>query len=1026
MKKLLSIILALVLVLSMVVVSTVTTLAEETGVGEGDITTESEGTTENTPENENNGEDAGNTEDNTGDNENTEDNENTDNNGNTGENTDDGEGSDEVVDENAFKWVLDGTVLTISGKCEMPAFDEVPAEWGNEITEVIILDGITNISKSAFKDAALLTKVTMPSTVTKIDASAFEGCALLTEIVIPDSVSEIGESAFKLSGLQSVAFGIGLTYIGNGAFSGCEKLDNVYITYLNSWCNMNFGDEYSTPLAYAENLYHNDKLLTKVNIPEGVTEIKYGVFNNCTSIETITVPSTVTAIGKSAFVGCSALSKVTLSESVTVIGEDAFNGCESLKNVEFCEGLLSIESGAFRDCTALHTVELPKTLTTIGNNAFRGCNLLLNITIPEGVTSIGELAFADCRVLNRVTFPQSEITLAKDSGGNHIFANSNYVIGICYKESATAQYLTDCNITTLFADLPEENVVSGKVGKFEWQLDKITGLLQIDGEGEMMDFTYANAPWSEYASFIAQIKLSDDITYIGEKAFSGTFIFSLEIPESVERIGDYAFANSVILTDLIITDSVVRIDAFAFENCKDLKNITVGKGLEIIDYAAFGGCENIENVYIDDLTVWCNIDFEYFIFNQSNPLEFAQNLYVNNQLVTDLNIPYEAKQVSPYAFYRFENLQSVTFLGELESIGKSAFEGCNGITAVILPFNVEVIEANAFANCDGLKEVTVYNKAVELNNEIGFNNTQTFYGYAGTTVEAFATEIEAVFTDISETHEHKLRSATCVNPIECETCGFVVGEPLPHNYENVCDIQCDDCGHIRAPLHDYDNACDEECGVCGEIRSVPEHNYKKYKTTDATTSKNGKKYYECKECGKTKTSTIYKITKVELSTTSYTYNGKTKKPSVKIYDSKGNKLEYDVDYTYKRPSSSKKVGSYKIKVTFKGDYTGSTTLYYMINPPKTKVSEVTAGSKSLKVKISKKSEQVTGYQVQYSTSKSFANVGSKTITSYKTTSHTFKNLKAKKNYYIRVRTYKKVDGVIYYSAWSDSVKKKTK
>jgi hypothetical protein len=99
----------------------------------------------------------------------------------------------------------------------------------------------------------------------------------------------------------------------------------------------------------------------------------------------------------------------------------------------------------------------------------------------------------------------------------------------------------------------------------------------------------------------------------------------------------------------------------------------------------------------------------------------------------------------------------------------------------------------------------------------------------------------------------------------------------------------------------------------------------------------------------------------------------------------------------------------------------------MILPAKTKVSEVTAGSKSLKVKISKKSEEVTGYQIHCSTVKSFATIsGSKVITNNKTTSHTFKNLKAKKYYYIRVRTYKKVDGVIYYSEWSDSIKKKTK
>ena len=205
-----------------------------------------------------------------------------------------------------------------------------------------------------------------------------------------------------------------------------------------------------------------------------------------------------------------------------------------------------------------------------------------------------------------------------------------------------------------------------------------------------------------------------------------------------------------------------------------------------------------------------------------------------------------------------------------------------------------------------------------------------------------------------------------------------------------------------------------------------EHTYKKYKTTDATTSKNGKKYYKCEDCGATKTSTIYKASKIKLSTEEYTYNGKTKKPSVKIYTSKGKKLTEGDDYKLSRPKSSKKVGKYKIKITFKGDYTGTKSIYYTINPKGTKVSSVSAAKKSLKVKISKQSTQTTGYQIQYSTSSKFKSAKTKTISSYKTTSYTIKSLKAKKTYYVRVRTYKTVDGKKYYSDWSKAVKKKTK
>ncbi len=165
----------------------------------------------------------------------------------------------------------------------------------------------------------------------------------------------------------------------------------------------------------------------------------------------------------------------------------------------------------------------------------------------------------------------------------------------------------------------------------------------------------------------------------------------------------------------------------------------------------------------------------------------------------------------------------------------------------------------------------------------------------------------------------------------------------------------------------------------------------------------------------------------KLSTTTYTYNGKVKTPSVTVKNAKGTKLTKNTHYTVKYASGRKNVGKYKVIVTMKGNYSGTKTLYLTINPPKTSVSKLSAAKKSLKVTIKKKSSQVTGYQIEYSTSKSFKSkyTKSKTVKSYKTTSTTLKNLKAKKTYYVRVRTYKTVNGKKYYSGWSSYKLKKT-
>ena len=133
-----------------------------------------------------------------------------------------------------------------------------------------------------------------------------------------------------------------------------------------------------------------------------------------------------------------------------------------------------------------------------------------------------------------------------------------------------------------------------------------------------------------------------------------------------------------------------------------------------------------------------------------------------------------------------------------------------------------------------------------------------------------------------------------------------------------------------------------------------------------------------------------------------------------------------MDYTVTCASGRKNVGTYKVTIKMIGKYSGTKTLTFKINPAKTTVSKLTAGKKSITVAITKKSTQVTGYQIQYSTSKTFSKATTKTISSYKTTKYTLKSLSAKKTYYVRVRTYKKVGSTTYYSGWSTYKYVKTK
>lgn len=157
--------------------------------------------------------------------------------------------------------------------------------------------------------------------------------------------------------------------------------------------------------------------------------------------------------------------------------------------------------------------------------------------------------------------------------------------------------------------------------------------------------------------------------------------------------------------------------------------------------------------------------------------------------------------------------------------------------------------------------------------------------------------------------------------------------------------------------------------------------------------------------------------RVRLSKTKFTYDGKTKKPTVAVYDSSDKRLSsayYTVNYV-----GNANPGKKKLIIIFKNGYTGKIVKYYNIIPKKQTVSSINSSSKK-KLKVTwKKDKTVSGYQVQYSTSKKFYKTKSKAVlVSKKNTSKTISNLKSGKKYYVRVRAYKTVDGKRVYGSWS--------
>lgn len=172
------------------------------------------------------------------------------------------------------------------------------------------------------------------------------------------------------------------------------------------------------------------------------------------------------------------------------------------------------------------------------------------------------------------------------------------------------------------------------------------------------------------------------------------------------------------------------------------------------------------------------------------------------------------------------------------------------------------------------------------------------------------------------------------------------------------------------------------------------------------------------------------LDKASISVKPKAYTGKAQTCGVPTVKVGGKTLRYKTDFTY-TCKAGKKIGSYLVTIKGKGAYTGSKTAKFQIVPKGVSAKKPAAAKRGFTAKwarpASKFLSQTTGYQVQWSTDKAFKkSVKSKLIKGAKKTSLKVGKLKAKKTYYVKVRTYKQVGKAKYYSSWSKAQKVRTR
>ena len=312
--------------------------------------------------------------------------------------------SETISDESSkteITWtVYDSGKLVIEGTGVTPDW----SPWFNykeDITDVIIGDGITALGERNFMNYPTLKTVTVKGSLSKIGNSAFEGCKKLKNITVEgatnaagNKVLMLGECAFKdCTGLENAEFtGNFVTY--KNAFEGCAALRSVKV-------------KESTMIMLGEYTFLNCIALTDADLPGSkMKSIGSRAFWGCTSLNKFDF-SDVSRIQDFAFANCSSFENITIPSTWNTIAEGAFYGCSGLKNIDIPENIKTIGKNAFQGCSGIKTLKIPGTVTEIGEWAFSNCTGLEEFDIEEGVQTIGDLAFAGCGNLKTMILPKS-------------------------------------------------------------------------------------------------------------------------------------------------------------------------------------------------------------------------------------------------------------------------------------------------------------------------------------------------------------------------------------------------------------------------------------------------------------------------------------------------------------------------------------------------------------------------------------------------------------------------------------------
>jgi len=389
--------------------------------------------------------------------------------------------------------------------------------YGCEKLENVEAKNIQTVGWGAFFDCHALKELTLSANATTIENQAFSNCYSLQTMLIPDTVSTIGEQAFMNTGITTLDLGNGviellpyafygtkistvhipasLGYIDFTAFLACENLEYYTVDPANASYKVgDFGELYN-----AENFLIGFPCANKAD---------NGVF---------VMPMT-SMLSDYAFYGAKYLTAVELSPAVSYIAVGAFEN-SSITRIELTSNVMEICDFAFKNCTQLMAIRIPSTVTWIGESAFEGCSSLVELELPKHITEILPFTFKGCSSLTSVVIP-TDVELIQQGA----FEGCGLVSIVIPETVTTLGTLSEFKGTIIMEGAVFANCVDLQSVVFEGNTKVYMDMFA--GCTSLTSVTFAEG-WTE----------------IAEGMFTGCTALSIELPASVETIGENAFAG---------------------------------------------------------------------------------------------------------------------------------------------------------------------------------------------------------------------------------------------------------------------------------------------------------------------------------------------------------------------------------------------------------------------------------------------------------------------------------------------------